>query len=80
LTPVPDDTTLIRWADMIRPEALEQFNERVTHLATELKVTQGRKLRTDGTVVETNIHPPSDNRLFTLLEYRVARRRLNDKH
>jgi transposase, IS5 family len=59
--PVPDDTTLIRAAKLIRPETLEKFNERITQLAVEHKVTQGRKLRTDGTVVETNIHPPSDS-------------------
>jgi IS5 family transposase len=59
--PVPDDTTLIRAAKLIRPETLEKFNERVTQLAVEHKVTQGRKLRTDGTVVETNIHAPSDS-------------------
>lgn len=59
--PVPDDTTLIRAAKRIRPETLEKFNERITQLAVEHKVTQGRKLRTDGTVVETNIHPPSDS-------------------
>jgi len=61
---VPDDTTLIRWAGLIQPETLEQFNRRLTELATQLKVTRGRKLRTDGTVVETNIHPPSDSSLL----------------
>ncbi len=61
---VPDDTTLIRWANTIRAEALAAYNRRVTQLATELKVTRGRKLRTDGTVVETNIHPPSDSQLL----------------
>jgi IS5 family transposase len=59
--PVPDDTTLIRAAKLILPGTLEQFNERITQLAVEHKVTQGRKLRTDGTVVETNIHAPSDS-------------------
>jgi transposase, IS5 family len=29
-----------------------------------LKVTRGRKLRTDGTVVETNIHHPTDDTLL----------------
>jgi len=53
---VPDDTTLIRWASLIQPQTLEDFNRRLTQLATQLKVTKGRKLRTDGTVVETNIH------------------------
>ena len=64
LQDVPDDTTLIRWAGLIQPETLEQFNQRVTRLAVQLKVTHGRKLRTDGTVVETNIHPPSDSSLL----------------
>jgi IS5 family transposase len=61
---VPDDTTLIRWAGLIQPETLERFNRRLTQLATQLKVTKGRKLRTDGTVVETNIHYPTDSSLL----------------
>jgi transposase, IS5 family len=64
LEEVPDDTTLIRWAGVIQPETLRRFNERLVELATQLKVTRGRKLRTDGTVVETNIHPPSDSSLL----------------
>ncbi|HEY5729034.1 MAG TPA: ISNCY family transposase [Anaerolineales bacterium] len=64
LQDVPDDTTLIRWAGLIQPETLEQFNSRLTELASQLKVTRGRKLRTDGTVLETNIHPPSDSSLL----------------
>ena len=64
LQEVPDDTTLIRWAGLIQPETLEQFNGRLTELACQLKVTRGRKLRTDGTVVESNIHPPSDSSLL----------------
>jgi len=64
LNEVPDDTTLLGWAGLIRPNTLEQFNQRLTALATQLKVTQGRKLRTDGTVVETHIHPPSDSSLL----------------
>lgn len=59
---VPDDTTLLRWANLIQPKTLEKFNERITQLAVEHKVTKGRKLRTDGTLVETNIHAPSDSR------------------
>lgn len=61
---VPDDTTLIRWANQIKPETLKALHERVVGLATELKVTKGRKLRTDGTVVETNIHYPTDSSLL----------------
>jgi IS5 family transposase len=62
---VPDDTTLIRWAELIQSETLKKFNQRLIELATQLKVTQGRKLRTDGTVVESNIHPPSDSSLLS---------------
>jgi len=61
---VPDDTTLIRWANLVKAETLEAYNQRVTQLATELKVTKGRKLRTDGTVVESNIHAPTDSQLL----------------
>ena len=61
---VPDDTTLIRWANLIAAETLEAYNQRVTQIATELKVTKGRKLRTDGTLVETNIHAPTDSHLL----------------
>lgn len=61
---VPDDTTLIRWAKLIEAETLVAYNQRVTQIATELKVTKGRKLRTDGTVVESNIHAPTDSHLL----------------
>lgn len=64
LQAVPDDTTLIRWSGLVQAGTLEQFNGRLTQLATQLKVTRGRKLRTDGTVVETKIHPPSDSSLL----------------
>ena len=60
----PDDTTLLRWANLVQPKTLEKFNRRIMQLAVECKVTRGRKLRTDGTVVESNIHPPSDSRLL----------------
>lgn len=61
LESVPDDTTLIRWANLIGPGTVEQLNERVVELARSLKVTRGRKLRVDSTAVETNIHHPTDS-------------------
>ena len=64
LQDVPDDTTLIRWAGLVQPKTLERFNQRLTQLAAQLKVTRGRRLRTDGTVIESNIHPPSDSSLL----------------
>lgn len=62
--PVLDHSNLNRWALLIRPETLHAFNDRVTAIATEVKVTRGRKLRTDGTVVESNIHYPTDSSLL----------------
>jgi len=64
LHPVCTDKTLLRWANLIQPETLKLFNERLSTIACELKLTRGRKLRTDGTVVETNIHHPTDSSLL----------------
>jgi IS5 family transposase len=64
LEPAPDDTTLIRWANTIGPETVASMNDRAVELARSLKVTRGRKLRVDSTVVETNVHHPTDSRLL----------------
>jgi IS5 family transposase len=62
--PVPDDTTLLRWANLIQPATLHRLLDHVVALAQELKVTRGRKLRIDGTVVATYIHHPTDSTLL----------------
>ena len=64
LEKVPDDTTLLRWANVIEPATLTALNERVVALARALQVTRGRKLRLDSTVVETIVHHPSDSSLL----------------
>ena len=64
LHPVCSDKTLLRWVNLIQPETLQLFNERLSTIACEFKLTRGRKLRTDGTVVETNIHHPTDSSLL----------------
>ncbi len=61
---VPDEKTLLRWANLLQPETLISLNAHVLQLASRLKITRGRKLRTDGTVVETNIRYPTDNGLL----------------
>jgi transposase, IS5 family len=61
---VPDDTTLIRWANCIQPETMHALLDHVVDLARQAKVTRGRKLRIDGTVVATNIHHPTDSSLL----------------
>ena len=64
LESAPDDSTLIRWANQIGPKTLASLNEHAVELAKSLKVTRGRKLRVDSTVVETNIHLPTDSRVL----------------
>ena len=61
---VPDNTTLIRWSQLIRPATLEALNERVVQLAVRTRVTNGRKLRVDATCVPTIIHHPTDSGLL----------------
>jgi IS5 family transposase len=61
---VPDDTTLIRWTNLIGEETVRRVHERVVALAGEHKITRGRKLRIDGTVVETNVAHPTDSGLL----------------
>ncbi len=61
---MPDATTLLRWAHTIQPDTLHALNDRVVQLATQARVTRGRKLRIDGTVVQTAIHHPTDSSLL----------------
>src|ERR1019366_1836420 len=61
---VPDAKTLARLGQLVGPKVIEQLHERVVELAQEHGVTRGRKLRVDTTVVETNIHYPTDSSLL----------------
>jgi IS5 family transposase len=61
---VPDAKTLGRQAQALGPEVVEQIHRRMVELAVENKVVQGRKMRVDTTVVETNIHYPTDSSLL----------------
>jgi transposase, IS5 family len=61
---VPDDTMLIRWANLIQPATLHRLLDHVVALARSLNVTHGRKLPIDGTVVATTIHHPTDSTLL----------------
>jgi len=62
--PVPDESTLVRWANTLQPETLHTLNDRVVELARQAKVTRGRKLRLDATCVQTTIHHPTDSGLL----------------
>jgi IS5 family transposase len=61
---VPDAKTLGRQALALGPEIIQQLHQRVVELAVENKVVKGRKMRVDTTVVETNIHYPTDSSLL----------------
>jgi transposase, IS5 family len=63
LAPVPDDTTLLRRANLIGAETVAARNERVVEVARSLEVTRGRQRRVDSPVVETNSHHPTHSRL-----------------
>src|SRR5213079_3676208 len=61
---VPDDKTMGRLARQLGPEAIEKLHQRTVAIAVEKKVVAGRKMRVDTTVVETNIHYPTDSTLM----------------
>jgi IS5 family transposase len=61
---VPDAKTLIRLAQLMGPETLKPTLERVVQIARQRRVTRGTRLRVDTTVVETNIHYPTDSSLL----------------
>jgi transposase, IS5 family len=61
---VPDDTVMNKWALALGPEVIENLHKRVVAIAQEKKVVEGRKMRVDTTVVETNIHYPTDSSLL----------------
>ena len=60
----PDDKTMGRLARQLRPEVIRQIHDRIVTMAKEEKVVQGRRMRVDTTVVETNIHYPTDSSLL----------------
>ena len=61
---VPDDKTMGRLARQLGPEAIEKLHRRTVAIACEQNVVTGRKMRVDTTVVETNIHYPTDSTLM----------------
>lgn len=62
---VPDAKTLIRLSHSLDGDVLKQVLARLVSLARERKVVRGWKLRVDTTVVETNVHYPTDSSLLS---------------
>ena len=60
----PDAKTMGRWGVALGPEAIKQIYARIVQIAQSNGLVQGRRMRVDTTVVETNIHYPTDFELI----------------
>jgi IS5 family transposase len=61
---MPDAKTMGRWGLAVRPEVVKQVHERIVSIAQCRGVVEGRRMRVDTTVVETNVHYPTDSSLL----------------
>jgi transposase, IS5 family len=61
---IPKSSILQRDIKKLRPETLEQINVLILGKAKHEGIEKGRKARIDCTVVETNIHHPTDSSLL----------------
>jgi len=60
----PNFSTFSRLFALLTPAVTEQVHRRVVGLACEQGVAQGRKVRIDTTVIESNVHYPTDSTLL----------------
>ena len=61
---MPDAKRMARWGVVLGPQVLKQIHERMVKIAQAKGVITGRRMRVDTTVVETNIHHPTDSTLL----------------
>src|SRR5262249_21373545 len=61
---VPDANTILKIARAWGPEVIGQLHRQVVEVAKRAGVTHGRRFRIDTTVVETNVHYPTDSTLL----------------
>jgi transposase, IS5 family len=61
---VPQHDAFNRAFNRLTPETLQKINEWVVQAAVDLRLEDGQKLRVDSTVVQTDIHHPTDNTLL----------------
>ena len=61
---VPDAKTILKIARALGPEVIAQLHRQVIEVAKRAGVTHGRRFRIDTTVVETNVHYPTDSTLL----------------
>jgi IS5 family transposase len=61
---MPDAKTIGRWGVAMGPTVIHQIHDRIVQIARAHDVVQGRRMRVDTTVVENNIHYPTDSSLL----------------
>jgi len=61
---VPDDKTMGNLARQLGTDVVEKIHQRMIQIAVANQVVSGQKMRVDTTVVETNIHYPTDSTLL----------------
>jgi IS5 family transposase len=61
---VPDAKTILKIAKALGPDVITDLHQRVVDVAKRAGVTHGRRFRIDTTVVETNVHYPTDSTLL----------------
>jgi IS5 family transposase len=64
-TKMPDAKTMGRWGMAVGPKVIQQIHDRIVQIARDHRVAEGRRMRVDTTVVETNIHYPTDSSLLS---------------
>jgi hypothetical protein len=62
--PVPKHDAFQRGFIRLTPQTLKAVNDLVVQAAVDLGLEDGTKLRVDTTVVQTDIHHPTDNTLL----------------
>ena len=60
----PDAKTMGRWGVALGADVIKQIHTRMVIMAQSRGLTEGRRMRIDTTVVETNIHYPTDSSLL----------------
>src|SRR6516162_5461457 len=61
---MPDAKTMGRWGLAVGPAVVQQIHQRIVELARVKALVPGRRMRVNTTVVETNIHYPTDSSLL----------------
>jgi IS5 family transposase len=61
---IPDHSNMSRAMAALDPETVKAIHTRLVEIAVAKRVVAGRKMRTDTTVVETNVHHPTDSTLL----------------